>query len=452
MALGTIFYRSMVWKLFQMASSFFVTLLFARTLQSAVSAELYSLVYALSLVTGFFTLGLDIGLNYFVSRLELGLGRARILIIAVTVISLLACLPLILSYYSPALYPDLPRGPFLLFSALQVAGVLTTTLSGALFTARGRNHLPTLLATIINGLLLILIPVVSRVAPAGRLPQILFLVYFLSTFLQGIGLLVAAAWLPTGGDQPAGLQPPGTAEKSIPLAALLRFSLGAFLVNYIFLIAGRVGIYLLPGRVPPAILGNYIQAYKLVEWVALVPGFFYFPFITLVVGDQEAMAAKVLFLVRLSNTLAGAVALAALVLGWFLFPYLFGPSFGDMYRIFLAFIPGLFPACASGYFTAYFYGAGQVRLNAISAGLQLVSGILLVLLLTPYAGATGCALAYSGSALVSMGFDAWAFRRFSAFRLSDILFLRKADFESLKIFAARWSGSGKGRGRSYRER
>ena len=423
MALGTIFYRSMVWKVLQMASSFFVTLLFARTLQSAISAELYSLVYALSLVTGFFTLGLDVGLNYFVSRFELGLARARLLIFAVTAISLVAGLPLLLSYYSPALYPDLPRGSFLLFSALQVAGVLTVTLSGALFTACGRNHVPALLATIVNLLLLALIPVLSRVVPAGRLAESLFFVYFLSTFLLGLGLLIA-----TLGLAPAA----GRVEKRVPVAALFRFAIGAFFVNYIFLVAGRVGIYLLPGRVSPAMLGNYIQAYKLVEWVALVPGVFYFPFITLVVGDKEAMAAKLLSLVRISNTLAGVFGLAAVALGWFLFPFLFGPSFGEMYRIFIAFIPGLFPAFASGYFTAYFYGAGQVRLNFISACVQLVSGLLLFFLLTPTFGAPGCAIAYSGSAILSMGFDVWAFRRFSSFRSSDILFLRRGDIEGLR--------------------
>lgn len=433
MALGTIFYRSIVWKVLQMASSFFVTLLFARTLQSAISAELYSLVYVLSLLTGFFTLGLDVGLNYFVSRLELGLTRARLLIFAVTVLSLLAGLPLLLSYYSPGLYPDLPRTQFLLFSVLQVAGVLTVTLSGALFTASGRNHIPALLATVMNLLLLVLVPMLSRVVSAGRLPQSLFLVYFLSTFLLGVGLLIA-----TVGLAPAARR----VEKRIPLAAILRFSLGAFLVNYIFLVAGRVGIYLLPGRVSPSVLGNYIQAFKLVEWVALVPGFFYFPFITLVVGDKEGMAAKLLLLVRLSNTLAGAFALSAVAFGWFLFPFLFGPSFGDMYRIFIAFIPGLFPAFASGYFTAYFYGAGQVRLNAISAGVQLISGVLLFFLLTPLAGAEGCALAYSGSALLSMGFDVLAFRRFSVFRLRDILFLRRSDLGGLKTFSARLSGRG----------
>ena len=440
MTLGTIFYRSMVWKGFQMASSFFVTVFFARTLQSAMSAELYSLVYILSLVTGFFTLGLDVGLNYFVSRLELDLTGARMLICVVMAAALLVGGPLLLWYHSSGLYPDLSSGRFLLLSALQVSGALAVTLSGALFTACGRNHFPAMLATVANGLLLVGILVLSRVLSPGRLPESLFFLYFGAVFLQGVVLLIASARLSPAAGRPRDPLGGDRSGKRVPLATLLRFSLSAFLVNYVFLIAGRMGIYLLPGRVPASVLGNYIQAYKMVEYLGLVPGFFYFPFISLVVGDKERMTGKLLFLVRLSNTLAAGFALSVVLLGWFLFPFLFGPSFRDMYGFFIGFIPGLFPVCAAGYFTAYFYGAGQLRLNGISAGLQLVASVGLFFLLTPVAGAKGSALAYSGAALLSMGFDAWAFRRFCPFRLRDILFLRREDLAGVKVFIARLSG------------
>jgi O-antigen/teichoic acid export membrane protein len=423
MAIGRILYKSIYWKCLQFSLSFLVNLLLARLFQSALSAEFYSLVYLLSLFTSFFSFGLDISLNYYLSRRQLGPGKARKIILCVSLIALLISLPLLTFNFPAGRYPDLTAGLWLLFPAWQISGVLLTNLCTTIFTAYGRNYLPAKYAFVINAGMALLVLLVPRFVHGPLLVKSLFFLYFVSSFLQGVFLYIMASIH----------YPRSTEEKvtgSVRIGQLLRFSFMAFLTNFIFFVAGRLCIYWLPYRVAAVDLGNYIQAYKLVEYLGLAASFIYYPFIALVAGPYSAKKKeKLLFLlVRVSNTAVLLSILLLVAVGAPLLPLLYGHSFVPMYGILLCFIPGFIPVCTSTFFTAYFYGTGHLKYNLVSGCLQLVSVSLLFPFLTALWGGQGAALSFSFAALVSMGYDCVMLRKIVPYKAGDLLLTRIADW------------------------
>jgi len=195
----------------------------------------------------------------------------------------------------------------------------------------------------------------------------------------------------------------------------------------------------MPYRLGPAGQGNYIQAYKLVEYMGLLMSFLYYPVIVLVAGtDIKKMQQTILLLVRLSNTVILLFSIGVLAIGWWIFPLLFGPSFGNVYRIFTGFIPGLFAVCSSGFFTAWYFGSGHIKFNGVSAGIQLVA-MLAGFFIFP--APMGTALAFSLASLLSLGYDLWVFRKFYQWSLRDILFIRTSDWGTIRSVLQRLPGA-----------
>ncbi len=426
----------MYWKVLQLGLSFFINLFLTRHFQSSISAEFYSFVYLLSLFASFFTLGLDIGLNYYLSRLQISARAACQIIAAVTMLALLISLPLLTILYRPVRYPDLSRSQWLFFSGCQIAGVLLTSLSGTLFTAYGRNYRPSQYSFGINLALAVLVFTVPIFYHGSLVVEKLFFLYFSFSLLQGVILYVVAAvryWGRTGVDAMR-------TGQTVGIRDILRYSFMAFITNFIFFVGGRLCIYLLPYRVDAADQGNYIQAYKLVEYMGLIASFLYYPFIALVAGQTEGKTKDrlLLFLVRLSHTAVLVFSLFMLVAGKTLLPFVYGHSFDRMYGIFICFIPGLFPVCSSTFFTAYYYGAGQLKYNFISGCIQLTTIFILFFVCTSLGGVRGAAIAFSLGSIASMAYDCIVFRKVTLYRVRDLLLVNGADGRLVLDFFRQW--------------
>ena len=423
MATGKILYKSMYWKIFQLFTSFIINVILARLFRAEVAAGFYSLVYLLSLCTGFFTLGLDIGLNYYLTRNRISAQWASTIILTVTGIALMVSLPLIGAYYRTGF----SMGSLLFFSGCHIAGVLLATLSGTIFTAYGRNHEQAMVAFFVNLVLAVFAGLAAGVLHREHAIVYVFYIYFSFSFLQGV-ILFIMAWRRYGRVQGEGRDRP-------PFREIIRFSFGAFITNFIFFLAAKMCIYLLPYRVLPGPRGNYIQAYKIVEYLSLGTAFLYYPFITLVAGgDGSKVREKVLFLVRLSNTMVLLCVVIILAVGRWLFPLVFGNSFDGMYGDFCWLIPGLFAACSSTFFTAWYFGRGLVRVNLISACIQLVTVVLFFFLFTGYGNVHGAALAFSLSGLFSMAYDVLVFSREGRLRGRDLLLAGGGDWRVIRAF------------------
>jgi len=442
MAFGRILYKSFYWRAIQLGSSFVQNILLARLLQSSAYAEIFSLVYIFSLVSGFFTFGLNIGLNYFLTRGELSLPAARGLIFRVTILALLAGTGLLYLFRNVFDHPGLSVATLLFFGACQVVGILLTTLAGTVFTARERNHWPVKLAVAANIGLIVLALADYQFFSGEQARRYLFGLYFGSTLVQGLALFFWTGRLSSapGPPEPSATSGPST-TRSITTRTLFRYCFLSFITSFLFLVGSRITIYLLPYWTTPAKLGNYIQVYKCVEYLGYVAAFLYYPVVTLAAGNNgPATIEKVLTMVRLSNTLVLLVTIGVIALGPWVFPLVFGASFSGMYTIFWDFIPGMFALCSSSFLTAWFFGAGHIRYNLFSAIIQLAASLLLFFLLTPFWGVEGAALAYSGGAMASFGYDCWMFRRLNPFPLRGLLWIRRTDWRLVWNFSGQLFG------------
>lgn len=430
MSFANVLYKSFYWRAIQTGSSFALNILLARLLQSAGSAEFYSLLYWSGLVASFFTFGLDIGLNYFVTRGQVTLSAAHRIILGVTTLAVAAGIGLVFALRSWIPHTGLSLGAIVFFMLCQTAGTLLTTLAGTVFTAMGRNHEPVKLAVYANAGMILLVVADFHFFAGGHAFQQLFIGYGLVSLFQGVLVLGLMNRLP--------VVPPARKAGAASTIELLRFCFFSFVVNFLFFVGARIGIYLLPYNISPAAAGNYIQVYKLVEYLGLGTAFLYFPFVTLAAADDgHGSREKVLLLVRLSNTVVLIVCGMGAALGHFLFPAVFGRSYGAMYPVFLAFIPGIFALCSSSFFTAWFFGAGHIQYNLISALVQLVTALSLFFVFAPQWGIRGAALAYSAGAVASFVYDAARFKRFCPFRLREMLLITPADLQLLRNFCAK---------------
>jgi len=429
MTIAKILYKNMYWKALLAALSFFTNLFLVRLFRASVSAEYYSFIYLLSLLATFFTFGLDISLNYFLSRRELSFTTAGRIVAGATVFSLAVSLPLLALTFHLFSHHHITMGKWLLFSALHISGTLLTGLSGTIFTAYGRSWQATRYTFAVNILVVALIFFASLFFQGPRLVENLFMILFSFSFLQGALLLILAAIF-YGGRRAE----PVSRDVHIPF--ILRYSFKAFIINFIFFLGVRLNIYLLPYFVDAVELGNYIQAYKLVEYIGLAASFLYYPFMAWVAGAQEEEKKEraLLLLIRISHTGMLLFCIGILLGGKMLFPLMYGRSFGSMYSITLFFIPGLSPVFSSTFFTAYFYGVHRLKNNFISGCIQLGLSIALFFPLTAVLGVWGAALAFSIASLGSMAYDCIVFRKLTPYRLADILFVRAGDWKHIRIF------------------
>lgn len=425
MSVSKILYKSFYWKLFQFLISFLITVVLARLFKPAISKEFYSLLYLLSLITVFFTFGLDISLNYFISRRELRLKQARIIIILVTLIALILSLPFIYFYYRTSLAGVFTIYEVVLFSGLQIGGGLLSVLSGTILTAFNRNHIATASLVLFNFIMLVSILVLNHFENIIHLVRAIFYAWYILVFVQGFSLFIYSGFKFSS-------KPLLHENTTVKLSKLIRFSYTAFITNFIFLVAGRLPVFILPLFAGSAQIGNFIHAYKLLEYMGAVVSFISFPLVAITAGqNKNNIQSLVLFLVRVFNTATIIFSLGVLALGHVLFPLIFGKEFSSMYGVTICLIPAFVAYCSSSFFTAYFYGIGHLKYNFISACVLIFTILISLFPLAKYYGINGAAMALSIGYVASLLVDKYFFKKQHSFSMRDIFFIRRSDLSSL---------------------
>jgi O-antigen/teichoic acid export membrane protein len=416
MPTAQILFKSFFWKVLQNLTSVAVSIIFARKLHSSGLASFYSLVYILSLASGFFTLGLDVGLNYFLSKRKISLGKARSFILWTVLTGTILSAALIPVVSGHTLFEGFEIRLLAIFALLSVSGNLLTTLSSSIFAARGKYYWPAIVSLAVNCVIIVF----GFASSGSGVLQKLTLLYFLCSFLQGLLLFglsfyrTSLEWRDLEGD--AGIR------------TILRFSISAFMINFLFFAGMRLTVYLTPYWVDSSSAGNYLLVFRIMEYLQAIVSFVYFPFMALVAGsDKNTRENQVLFMIRLSNTFVLMLLVVILAGGSYIFPWLFGPSFDKARQIFIECSPGLFAACASTFFTAYFFGTGRLQVNFRSAMILFSSMLLFSVILVPRLQVAGAAIAFSGANILSFIYEAIIFNKLWEFRFVDILLADGAD-------------------------
>lgn len=427
MPVSTILVRAFYWRGLSFFVSVLVNILLAHIFGAAFSAQFYYLIYLFSLFASFFTLGLDIGISHFLSRKQISIHWISRVIMTVLILSMVLGLPSIylLERNDTAAYVG--TKDILLFAALYIPGSILISLSTVVLTSFQKNHSASMISFFFSVVLLILLFGAFFFLPPSEAVQYATWLWFVFVFAQG---LFTAAY----SRRVAGAEPSAGYSKTVSLKKIVAFSFFAFLINYLFLLAGRIPVFFLQYHVSSYILGNYIYAYKVLEYGATVAAFLYFPVLALVAGEHEKMESAVLFLTRLSNTMVLMVGGVLAFTGQYLFPLLLGPSFDLVHRMFLFLFPGLLAMCSSTFFTAYFFGKDLLKYNFRSACIMLLIMLTLIFPLTRLWGAEGASLAFSVANLASFGYDLFIFRRFSRYSFREIFLLGRNDWQQV----ARW--------------
>jgi O-antigen/teichoic acid export membrane protein len=190
---------------------------------------------------------------------------------------------------------------------------------------------------------------------------------------------------------------------------LLRYSLLAFITNIVAFLAYRVDYWILkafsPKHITESALGNYIQVSKLVQVALVVP-----TIIATVVFPTSAAGITPEFNKKFNRILQQAILLNVAVCGFvtiagkWLFIFLYGLSFSQMYSCFLYSIPAILAMTVVRIITSYFAGINRIQYNLVGSLIAMAVITVLNLVLIPSMGINGSALADSAGYISYMIF------------------------------------------------
>lgn len=381
-------------------SFFFLLLLLSRYFGAADSGwfnYFISMAALLVLLCGF---GMDSALTYFISRQEcsgraagwLGIGWS---LMAAIVASFFLLLLLLFNFIQAPMGITLVAGGVYIFAA---------TLQGmmqAAFYGKADYRFPGLLGLITN---LVLIAILA-VNFSTRLLTITEFLQWYAFINLGQALVLWLSWLVQYGAADEG------ASQGIAITEFFRYAVIVLMSNLIFFLVYRVDYWFVKHYCSAAYLGNYIQVSKLVQVFLLLPASMASVIFPTVASGQPAITGHLKRASRWFITLFFLVSLFIAATGQWLFVWLFGPSFGDMYLPFLLLIPGILSLALIALLGAYFSGRGLAHINLRGGILALLVMLAGDSLLVPLWQINGAALVCSVSYLVFLAYLLYCYYR-----------------------------------------
>lgn len=426
MNISRLFAGHLVWRSAYLLTSTLVTILMARYLEAAATGWVFYLISWYSFFFLVATVGMDASITYFVSSGKAGSGE--MLRFSVTWVLLVGLLSAFISF----LFLQIPNQHLSLHSTqwsavFFITGNVLITFLNALFYSKKDFITPNVLFFAVNLFLILWLSygIAGQQLTIG--PFVFLEVYFFLIFLQGVLSLILFLMknkLPISFSWP---------NWSL-VKQIVVYSGIAYLANLSFFACTRVDYWILElYNIQEASLGNYIQASRLVQLFQLIPAMIASAIFPLAAaGYDQLLKDGMLKLVRLLFLFYLVPVLLLIVTGNWLFPFLFGTSFGEMYTVFLYLLPGLFSLAGLSFISACFAAINKIILNlkiSVAGMLMIVAGDFLLI---PEWGITGAALVSSAGYLFCFIMGLWFFTKetglswmeFFRFRFSDFSFLR----------------------------
>lgn len=421
MAFKKLLYQSVFWRGLNLLSFFVLNAGMARSFGAAASGEIFFVVNFYALVLLLASLSAESGLGFFTARKELSPAGATMVAVGFT--ALLTILLWLLFPLFTGKAESLPLPQYPVWALLYLSGYLLLVFFTALFSALQHFVLPNVVAVLSNLVLIALLPWQANGA-ASIDPFMRW--YLLAFFVQGVLLTLAFIVLYAG---------KGTMQwpSGKLLGQLTRYSLQAFVANLVFFLVYRVDYWLVNYFcADKALLGNYIQVSKVAQVFFIVPGIVATTvFSVTAAGEKAAMGQTVQRLSRLICTGAALVCALLAITGYWLFSWIFGTEFQQMFVPFLLLVPGILAIATLYPYTAYYAGKNKVKHNIIGSLLALVLIVVADCLLIPIWDIKGAALASSIGYLAYEVYILWQFKQEQGIRLRDCFILQKEDRQLL---------------------
>lgn len=431
MRLQKLIYQGIVWRGLYYASVFILNIVIARIYRAADSGIINYLINNLSFLLLITSLSLESALGYYASRNEINANKLTGLSITIAFLSALISTGVL--WLFAARHPGNVNEPYLALAFVYGFGVVLANYIGSLFYARQKVLLPNIVFISVNALMIgfALYEFIIGREPAGNL----FLIVYFSSFLaQGIILLVC--WIvEEHGPWRIGL--PSARELSL----LFRYAFTALVANLIFFLVYRVDYWFVQSFCSDAQLGNYIQVSKLGQIFLLLPSIVATAVFTRTAGGRQEQIRNVIEII--SRWLLLLYLLFVLVIaltGSWLFPWVYGESFNQMYGPFLLLSPGILSLSTLSLLTAFYAGKNKVSINIKGSAIALVVIITGNLLFIPEYGI------YAAAAVSSIGyicFQVYVLTQFKREYNSNLLAFfipRTSDWQKVKQFVRQHEG------------
>jgi O-antigen/teichoic acid export membrane protein len=368
MKLKQLIFSSIFWRGLYFVTVLLLNIIVSRYFQAKGSGWIYYITNYFSFILLIASLCLETGMVFFGSKKSIAINKlATFSLLWSAVVAMLIVLLLFLYYHHPE--EEVTRRQFTYFGLTYTAGVLLTTFFSSLFYAQQNYAWPNILLALSNVLLMLFIPVAALFWKQEILREIFLKLYFLNYLLQGIILSIVYF---TKNNLFGKLVLPSLAELSL----LFRYSLVALFSNIIFFLLYRIDYWFvnhLCSACKEGDLGNYIQVSKIGQMFLLLPTIIaaaIFP--RTAAGFREQVQILLPVLARTILVLYTMALLFFVITGSWLFPFIYGETFQNMYLPFILLIPGILSLSTIALVTAYNSGKDRIKTNMLGSLIGLV--------------------------------------------------------------------------------
>ena len=374
--------RHIVWKALSLFFLVVLNVLFARYYAAAITGWIFYLFTVNSFIIQLFGFSLEAGVGYYMARNSIRESRLINFALISTLIVSLITLLLYIAYSSK--YPTRVEYS-LMYPISFVAGNMLIAFGNAICYSKNNFTTPNILSLVIN-VLLIGFLIFSFEYSKVEMPIAFLPMYFYSFLVHGI-ILFFIMFIVSKEEKFLLKVRPKHVKK------IFRYSMYAFVSNLLFLGMTRVDYFFIRYNGTAVDLGNYIQVSKIAQLFFVLPAMIstvLFPFVAS--GTQPELRKNIS---RFSTKLLLLYAGACLVIGasgYWLFPWVFGPSYSKMYVAFLLLIPGILSMAGLYPYTAYFAGEDRIRVNIAGSFLAFTFILIADYLFIPEYGINGAAL------------------------------------------------------------
>lgn len=390
MKLSNLIYQSIVWRGLYFVSVLVLNIMIARYYEASDSGLIYFIVNTFALVVTISSLSMESGVAYYTASESVALSRLANFSVCWTLISTILVfiilqagiyLKVLPGSYSKQFYP----------AVCYVAGCMLVNFFTAAFYSKKNFELPNKILALINLGLIVLLPFSQ-----GNLidSQMYIHIYFTGFLIQGLGTALSfyvkyGKW--TLFDFPV----------KDDLMRIMRYGMTAFLANFFFFLVYRIDYWFVEYYCSPAALGNYIQVSKLAQTLFILPSIVASAVFPSTVNTQEKdIAKKIAIVSRFLLLLYCCICLVLAACGYWLFPFVFGNTFSEMFIPFLLLVPGILALVMLYPVAAFYAGVKKIRINIAALLISLVVIIAGNWIFTPRYGINAAAIISSAGYIV----------------------------------------------------
>jgi len=415
-----------LWKLLGFGVQLVITVLLSRLLEAADSGRFF---YFISWLTFFILIGsggFDSAITYFLASGKISKHKLlSILLIWLTAIMIVFSVSGYMLKDELAFISDFPDNGFF-YGLLYLVGFLCIHFFTAFFYGEHKFIVPSRLLFYTNLLYVIFLLYCTFFLSSG-VPKILIVKSYIWMIL-GQGFLIAVFYLFR-----LRFNVTEFSFSKKDFSGILIYGFWALVANLLFFTTTRIDYWFLKITEQPASdIGNYIQVSRLAQILQLLPAMLSAYFFPMTASKGNQMIPHLTLLSRCLIFFNCIIILPFALMGQYIFPFVFGYSFDQMYTLFLLYIPGMLSLSVLSIMSTYFAGINKVKTNMI---ISLV-GLLIVCVgnayLIPVYGTNAAAFVSSLAYLISCTMAAILFLRKSGLCIKELLFMKGDDFILIK--------------------